>query len=345
MAYLIERSFFNEHGLLVIAARPEEHNPDLERLLSSLHASSLFVHVPLDQLSLAEVADLARFILGQEPTPEFVHQLAKDTGGNPLFILETLRAVLEQSLRPDLLRLPASLPLAGSIHALVRGRLRALSQPAAQALTAAALVGNAFDVDLIEKANRMEPEQVAQALEELERARLVRPLPQAANRPSSVGYQFIHDKIREVVLLDLSPARLRFMHRRVAQALEETLGAQAGQQAAVLARHFEAGGDLSGAFRYWIQAAERARQLFSTQEASSSYRRAENLLTALGSPPSEAQFYRLYAGWGELAEENGDLQTLDRVYSILRRLGEQLRSPLLLGTALSGLGSSMGATK
>jgi len=336
--YLVERSFFNERGLLVIAARPEEPNPYLDSLLASSHTSTVFLQVNLEQLTEAEITDLTRYALGQTPSPEFVHRLAQDTGGNPLFLLETLRAILELSLGPDLSKAPETLPLASSIHALVRGRLRSLNSQARQALITAAIVGNEFNPLVIEKAGRMDADQVVQALDELERARLIRPS-RTASTAAEPLYYFIHDKIREVLELELSPARNRLYHLRVAEALEQTLGAQAAQQASVLARHYEAGGNIQSAYQYWIQAGQRARQLFSLAEAYAAFRRAENLLQHLGNNLPDPLLYSLYASWGELAFEVNDQETVSRTYTTLLHLGEQRQSLLVIGTALSGLGS------
>ncbi|HVN55949.1 MAG TPA: AAA family ATPase, partial [Anaerolineaceae bacterium] len=337
LAYLEERSVFKDRGLLVMAARPEEPNPSLDNLLASAHSSPVFLQVNLESLSESEIGELARHALGQTPSPEFVRRLAQDTGGNPLFLLETLRAVLELSPGPDFSQTPETLPLASSIHLLVRNRLRSLSQNTLQVLVMAAVLGNEFFPLVLEKASRMDPEQVVQALDDLERAHLIRPTHTGSQAEQS--YYFIHDKIREVLLLELSPARKRLYHQRAALALQEVLGNQADQQASVLARHLEIAGDTLAAFHYWLTAGQRARQLFSLKEAYAAYRRAEQILQNQGQNVPDHPVHLLYTSWGELAYQVNDRETLPRVYNALLHLGEQRRSRLLTGAALSGMGT------
>jgi DNA-binding SARP family transcriptional activator len=337
MGFLVERSFFDRDSLLLIAARPEEVNPALARLLHSPHIATAFRRVDLELLGEEEIAHLVRNALGQTPSDRLVKRLAQDTGGNPLFLLETLRGVLEQPLGPDLANVPDTLPLAPSIHTLVRTRVRSLTPTAHQTLLTAAVLGNTFTLPVLEKACRLGAEQVVQALEELEQTHLVQPF--QISSPGEPAYQFIHDKIREVLVLELSPARKRLLHLRAAQAMEQALGVQAAQQAPVLARHFEAGGQPIAAFHYWIQAAQRARQLYSASEAQAAYHTAERLLPPLGPHLTDADYCLLYAGWGELAFEARDRPTLDRVYTALLRVGEERQSQGLIGCALSGLGN------
>jgi len=214
VAYLVERIGLEQKVLLLLAYRPEETCPDLAALLDSYRGSPAFRQVALEPLGEAEIFDLTRSALGQTPPPDLVRRLAQDTGGNPLFLLETLRAILDLSLEADLGRVASAVPLAGSLHALARGRLKNLGPEARQVLLVAAVLGNEFDPWIIQRASRLEAEVVVQALEELERVHLVR----------SVGgeqkFAFIHGKLREALLMELSPARRQLYRQRVDQALD-----------------------------------------------------------------------------------------------------------------------------
>jgi predicted ATPase/DNA-binding SARP family transcriptional activator len=333
--YLLERKFFSQHGLLVVAARSEDNDPNLDVFLNRPRQSPSFTHLSLPQLSLPEVVELTWRVLGQEPTSAAAQQLARHTGGNPLFLLESLRAILEISPGRDLFERIEHFPVAGSIHALVRERLRHLKPQARQVLTTAAVVGKEFTPEMLEAATFLSVEQVAQALEELEQANLIRPEAQLAHE---CGYVFIHDTIREALLLELGVARRRLIHLRVARALETRLGQQVDRQAAILASHFEQGGEPLTAYQYWIRAGENARRLFSASEAKMAYQRAEHILTKIKDGLSDRQIYQLYAGWSEIANDVGDLLTMQKVYTTLLQIGEQRRSSWLVGSGWSGLG-------
>ena len=335
--YLLERKFFSQHGLLVVAARGENTDSTLDVFLNRPRQALYFTHLSLPLLSPTEVNELTWRVLGQEPTTAAAQQLTQHTGGNPLFLLESLRAILEISPDRDLFERIEHFPVAGSIHALVRERLRQLSLQARQVLTTAAVIGKEFTPEMLEAATFLSIEQVAQALEELEQAHLIHPEDQLANQ---CGYAFIHDTIREALLLELGIARRRLIHLRVARALEARLGQEVDRQAAILANHFEQGGEPLAAYQYWIRAGENARRLFSRSEASMAYQRAERILTKIKDVLSDRQIYQLYAGWSEIADDVGDLPTMHRVYTTLVQIGGQRRSSFLVGSGLSGLGKA-----
>lgn len=333
LAYLQERGFFERRGLLVVCARGGEPGPALEEYLSSAHAEEKMPHFPLRQLSQDEIGDLVRHVLDQEPPSRLVQRLAHDTGGNPLFIIETLRAWLDIAPRPPLEAIQ-KLPPPESIQKLLHERLRKCTSHSRAVLQAAAVIGHRFTPEMLEQVTGLADADVVAALEELEHRYLVQP-----DEPSgSAAYVFIHDKFREVLLKELTPARRRLLHQRTAQALQSASDGLPEVQAAVLAEHFEAAGDTLRAFRLWLDAAAHARSLFSYSEVSAAYRRADDLLPHLEDRLREEDLYALYEPWGVAATEVSDMAAMRRVYASMQHLGERYRSRLLLGEALSGLG-------
>ncbi len=335
LAYLANQQFFANHGLLVLNIRPEERSPHLEDFLTLLNGRARVQQITLGQLDREEARTLTAFVLGQEPSSELVERLARESGGNPLFLLESLLAILELSPNLCLAETLDRLPMTGSIYALVSRRLQRLNAPARKALTLAAVVGRNFTPDVLEEAARMDAEEMTQALEELEQANLIRPVQRGEGE-----YEFIHDKIRETLLLDLSQARRRMLHLRVAQALETRSGKKL-HLSSVLARHFEAAGELETACDYWIKAGQHAHHLFSKMEAYDAYQRAERIMQRLGFDLPEENVFHLYDAWARVAFDLHDVEALQRIYHTQMRAGEQRRSALLTGSALSGLGYTL----
>lgn len=332
LAYLLEHGIFaNNTGLLVMAARAEENNPFLDRLLLSSSPGFRLQSIEVDRLGEEEIAELSHHVLGRRPPQGLVERLAMDTGGNPFFLLETLQALLDSS--PDLdLEMVDALPLVSSVHQLIQSRLRQLSEPTQELLMAAAVLGNEFDVNVLEKVALAAPEQVARGLEELEARRLLQST--ADNR--SLSYTFVHEKIRESLLQEISPARKRLLHTRVAHALAEHFSFEKERFAAVLAAHYEEARSLPEAFTAWVQAGQYAQRLSSFADAANAFGRAERLIPrtiSLGDEPIS----RLYTEWGEMLYELNDVVTLRRIHQTLVRLATDRRSDLLMGKALDGL--------
>ena len=95
LAYLAERHFFEEHGLLLITARKEMQTSPLDAFVDQQSGTSHFLQVRLPALNQAEVDELALQVLDEHLDPELVNLLVSDTGGIPMFLLETLYALLE----------------------------------------------------------------------------------------------------------------------------------------------------------------------------------------------------------------------------------------------------------
>ena len=150
--------------LLILSGRPEElaaRAPVWDTLLQ-LDRSGLMRRVELHGLDEAEVAELVRRALRmQHPAPRFSARLAAATGGNPYFILETLRALHEQgTLRRDeqsVWHTPwdtsdadyQELPLPAGLRQAIDGRVRKLTLEERTALAAAAVLGQNFSPALL----------------------------------------------------------------------------------------------------------------------------------------------------------------------------------------------------
>lgn len=330
VAHLLQNNFFSpRRGILLMASRLEEQNPLLDSLLIST-TNRRIRQIQLPALELSEIGEMSVSVLGQ-PLPEtFLEKLDRDTGGNPFFLLEVLQSLLEKGLPEDFSQME-NLPLPQSVHELIQRRLRALYPDAHEVLSTAALIGSQFSLDLIESATHFLPEVTARILDELERARLLQPVP-----VDPTIYGFPHEKIRESLLVDISPVRKRLFHQNIARALEKSLGQQAGPQAANLAYHYEQAGNFSKAFEYWSLAGRHAHRLASFREGLTAFERAQRLIARIPGL-DEQDLYQFYVAWNDALFQNDQPQALKRINQALLALGQERQSPLLIGTALSGM--------
>jgi tetratricopeptide (TPR) repeat protein len=85
-------------------------------------------------------------------------------------------------------------------------------------------------------------------------------------------YDFSHNKIREVVYYDLSVARCGLYHQQIAEILEAL--SPSSDEAALLAHHFERGGENEKALVYWMQAGKHSLEAYAYQQAVHHYERA-----------------------------------------------------------------------
>lgn len=334
-AYLLERPPFRKDAFLIMAARLEQINPNLESLIRVVEDQGQGARVILPRLTKSEVHQLACAVLGSPPVDEFSSRLVSESGGNPFFIIETLRTILDRGPNLDFSK-TTSFPLPRNMYLLIRGRLTNLSPIARSVLEVAAAIGTEFNPELIARAGEFPEKEFYQALIELEEHQLVECIPSGRGEFTC---RFIHDKIRETLLLEINPVKLRWLHRQVAHGMEALLQEDVTRQAGILAYHHQAAGDWSQAFDYWIIAGQHARQLLSVEEAVQAFRKAEALVHQNGCHLSDEQIHRLFFERNELKFDTHNSAALKAQNEILLKIGEERRSALLLGTALLGLGN------
>jgi len=188
--------------LLVAATARDEHLGDQH----PLRALGLLTEVEVGRLSPPETAALAGRLAGHELAAAQAERLFAETEGNPLFVVEALRA--------GWLDRPGERgPLTPRVQAVIESRLAQLSPAARDLVGVAAAIGREFTTDALAQASQAGEETLVGGLDELWRRRIVRD-----RGPDA--YDFTHDRIREVAYASLGPARRRHTHRRVAHALE-----------------------------------------------------------------------------------------------------------------------------
>ena len=335
IAYLIERAPFTENAFMILAARSEDTNQSLNDILFANHTASNLINLELGKLNQDEISGLGRYVLGYPLEKDMVNQLDLETGGNPFIVLETLRSIRGIDTISGLSGISGQpkLPLADSVYSLVKERLGQLSPAAREICENAAIIGIEFDPILISQANKQPLSITARAIEELKQRNII----ESVHRPNQeITWRFIHDKIRESIIRDTSRIRLRILHESIANTLEAKFGSQTRSQAALLARHYEYAGRATTALNYWLQAAQWARQLFSSSEALRILSHAENIVLTSSDSINDELIHDFYVEWTELSYEIEDSEQIRKHNNRLYEIGQAKKSKLLIGTALVG---------
>ena len=183
--------------------------------------------IDLDPLSEEQVRQLLASL--ELPRAEaHADDLARYTGGNPLYILETLKHLIEtDGLHKDW---PHRLPPPGRVGPLLQRRLERLSPPALQAAQLAAVAGPSFRTPLVSEVLELSATESLAALAELEAAQVL------------VGERFSHDLVEEAIRASMSPVAARELHARFAAVLERTHA-----PAPLLAHHWREAGEVERA--------------------------------------------------------------------------------------------------
>jgi class 3 adenylate cyclase len=234
--------------LILITARPEFLSPWTGRD----HVTSL----ALSRLSKIQCAELiAGVATTQVLRQALIEDIVTKTDGVPLFIEELTKAIME-SATPDRPAVPATL------QDSLMARLDRLG-PAKEIAQIAAVIGQQFSYELLERVSSVAAADVAKGIARLVDAGLAFPQTRASER----SYSFKHALMRDVAYDNLLRGRRQQIHERVARALEEHFPAVAESEPELLAQHFGQAGLVNLACTYYERAGDRAAARSSFTEA------------------------------------------------------------------------------
>jgi class 3 adenylate cyclase len=265
--------------LVVIAQTPSmmllTYRPEYQGALKNVGGAQTIALAPLSD---DETSNLVDELLGADPTVSAIRaMIAARAAGNPFFAQELTRELAQQRVligqrgsyacRTDVgeVRVPATL------QATIAARIDRLEPAAKRTLTAAAVIGSRFTPDLLNSLG-IDPH-----VEELIGAELI---DQVRFTPHA-EYAFRHPLIRSVAYEAQLKSDRTELHRRLAVGIEAREPDSADQNAALIAEHLEAAGDLLAAYGWQMRAASWATTRDITA-AQLNWQRAINLADALG---------------------------------------------------------------
>ncbi|HKV20220.1 MAG TPA: adenylate/guanylate cyclase domain-containing protein [Mycobacterium sp.] len=230
--------------MVLITSRPE-----YQGTLSHLPGAQTVALAPLDDSNTSELLDE---LLGGHPSVRgLVALIADRAAGNPFFTEEIVRELVQRGVlhgdRGDYICTVdvADVSVPATVQAAIEARIDRLSAPAKLTLNAASVVGARFDAELL---TALEIDPAVDELLDTEMIDQVRFIPTAE-------YAFHHPLIRAVAYeSQLKSARAEW-HRRLASAIREREPASVNENAALIADHLSAAGDLRAAYKWHMRAA------------------------------------------------------------------------------------------
>jgi class 3 adenylate cyclase/tetratricopeptide (TPR) repeat protein len=226
----------------------------------------------LDEQDVVEIMENAASHELDEASVGLSRELHRETDGNPFYTAELLRHLLEsggiyqqESGRWTVRGSLSELGLPESVREVLGRRVERLGEQACGMLSIAAVIGREFDVDVLFRVSEHSEEELLGLLEEAVAASV---LNESASVPGR--FSFAHALINHTLYEDLGTTRRARLHRRVAEALEQCLGAEPGARVSELAHHWAKATtavDLDKAVTYARMAGERALHDLAPDEA------------------------------------------------------------------------------
>jgi tetratricopeptide (TPR) repeat protein len=284
----------NDTPLLIVGTYRDtdlDRRHPLAEMLADLRRDQAVERIALRGLDEGEVTELVETAADHPLSPEvaeLAHAVYAETEGNPFFVGQVLRhlvesgAVIQEDGRWVRTATADRIGIPEGVREVISRRLARLDDESNAVLAVAAVIGREFDAELLTEATDADAERVLDVLEIAEADRLVEATTGRAE------FTFVHALVRSTLYEEIPTTRRLRLHRRVAQVLEPRATAGDDTLLPSLARHYceaAALGETEQAIRYATEAAQGARARLAYEEAADLYERALDVLE----PHSDAE--------------------------------------------------------
>ncbi|MCJ7738067.1 MAG: ABC transporter substrate-binding protein, partial [Anaerolineae bacterium] len=296
----------------------------LQDLLLDLERERLVRRLKLTRLDREQTHEMLSVLFAQTLTAEFVDSIYQETEGNPFFVEEVCKALVESgqlSVADGRWQQPSmeELGIPQSVRVAIQSRLNKLPRDIQDVLQLAAILGREFAARTLAEAAGLEEALLIEVLEQAQRAQLVERL----NREGDTTFSFAHALIPATMTDSLSTLKRRRLHRQAAVAIER-LRADEGAELQTLAYHYGEAGEAERALEYLLRAGDRARSLYAQREAIADYEQAlEHLEDLADSERSARTLMKLGLVYHDAFRFAEARQAYERGFVLWQRAGEQ----------------------
>jgi len=310
--------------------------PEYQGALARVHGAQTIALAPLGD---SDITALIGELLGSDPSVgELAAIIAERAAGNPFFAEEMVRELVQRGVlagehggylcRGDV----AEVAVPATVQAAIEARIDRLGTPAKQTVNAAAVIGARFGAELL-AALGIDP-----VVDELLGAELI---DQVRFTPSA-EYAFRHPLIRAVAYESQLKSDRAQWHRHLAAAIQEREPGSVEENAALIAEHLQAAGDLPAAYGWHMRAAGWSAKR-DIDAARVSWERARRSADALPADDPDQLSMRIAprtmlcatVGWGQAVEESRG------PFAELRELCSAAGDKVSLAIAMSGLATEL----
>jgi len=271
--------------MLALSAYPDEYlkvagNTPFTDTIQNINIERNCMSVTLSPLGVNDVSIILGAILGTWKLPkELVAEIHERTGGNPLFVEEVGRAILEQDLfdinKRDLKVRIDEIQLPTTVKSIISQRIARFDEDTKKVLRACAIFGRVFEYEAVKNTVDIEEDVLLDIIDKLIATGYIE---QTSGREEM--YKFVHNPVYEVIYTETSAPRRRLMHKKAGMELEKLHGNEK-KYFSELGRHFLLGGEIQKGIEYKIKAGEYALANYATEECHRNIMDAEQVLEQL----------------------------------------------------------------
>lgn len=283
--HFLARTARNNRILLCASFRPEELVGDgeephpLKTMIRRVSRENLFDVLNLERLTKNQTKQMLNQIIKIDKMPiSFVDLIYRESEGNPLFIEEIIKNMIETNkiimvndqwkiYDLEVKKIPKN------ITDLVILRVNNLGKDARKVLGFCSVAGFNFEFDVIKNALDIGEDKLLDLIDKIMDAQLI----QEQIENNAISFRFTHKKIQEVLYSELSLVKARTIHKKIGNSMEFKFRENLEPVLYDLAHHFHLGKEHGKAIKYGIMAGNKAKNLCAFDEAMAYYETALSL--------------------------------------------------------------------
>jgi tetratricopeptide (TPR) repeat protein len=354
LMHYLARNITNQNILILCAYRTEELDckksqgaiDSLQEIITRLGSENLFNTIELERLNQNESFRIVNSLLDVKNVPqEFASLIYNETEGNPFFIKEVLKTLIEDGAltnKNGKLKLNIShedIVIPVSIKDLIKLRLQKLDDVSLDVLEYASVIGNEFPLELLNNIIDIPESKLINILSNLTDAKFINDI----QTNEGFTYEYTHNKIHEVIYKDLNDVKKKMIHLRLAKYLEDAKIDNIEEVVYDLAYHFYYGLDFDRALSYSIEGGEKAMRTYANKEALDLYNIGLNSLRRLDEKLANTTHYKekkieILSKLGALNKTFGDWDKSLAYYEQLLPLCEEIKAVQTKAAAFVDIG-------
>jgi tetratricopeptide (TPR) repeat protein len=285
LLYYVARVTTSERILVLVTFRSEELTTDTEgrpnqltETIRFMKREEIMTEIKLSNLTYTDVSKLARNMIRGNLQEEFAEKLVKESRGNPLFVVESLRmlaenkALIAQENKWGLAKHELGIP--SKVRDIILRRLANLKYEQRRILDSASVIGEEFNVELLSTVLGQDSLEVIETLNQISQSTSI-------VRVEGDSYRFDHARSREVLYETLSLPLRRGYHGRIAERLE-TRSKSGILPLADLAYHYDQAQNEEKAIKFSLAAGQDELARWSNTEAAKHF---QYVLERIGDSP------------------------------------------------------------
>jgi class 3 adenylate cyclase/tetratricopeptide (TPR) repeat protein len=330
--------------LMICVSRPERESTFWQvKTQIAQDFPEQFTELALWPLTDEESRQVIKHLLKIDQMPETLeHLLLSRAEGNPLFLEEVLRSLIEQGAIEhadghwEIARAATEIDIPHTLQGVLTSRIDRLEEEVKRVLQVAAVIGRYFSRSVLAPIVN-EPEILEKALDQLEAADLI----EVRTRDPEPEYMFKHVLTHETAYNSLLHQQRKVIHKQIADYMAFNLFWMLGEEyAPIVAEHYYKSETWPRAMRYLHRAGEAAIQSFANQEAVEFYNQALDV-ARLTAPEEvdQAALLTIYEGRANILTRLGEPQKAIADYEAMLAKAKELENDSTEMRALNGLGS------